>query len=238
MVLILGHRGYSGKYPENTLLAFKKAIEGGADGLEFDVRATKDSKLVVVHDDDLKHLCHKKGKVSEKKYSELMDYTIQGHRIPLLSEVLDYLKATEIKIINIEVKSQGHEEELLEAIWKSEIENKVLVSSFNYLVLEKIRSLDHEIRLGYAVDNRPDRVRMIGKLHKRVKLYSVNPFHNRTLSTRSFIKNAKKMGLVVIPWFRRHFSKFQRFEELKKLGVDGLIVDYPLEVKEFLKNGK
>jgi glycerophosphoryl diester phosphodiesterase len=237
MVLILAHRGYSGKYPENTLLALKKAAEAGADGVEFDVRTTKDSKLVVFHDNDLKHLCKKKGKLSDKRYSELKDYTVDGQKIPLLTEVLEYLKTTDMKLINIEAKVQGHEEEMLEVIYKYGMEDKVLISTFNYKVLEKLRSLDPEIKLGYAVDNRPDRVRRIGKLHKKIKLYSVNPFHNRTISTGRFIRDYKKMGLVVIPWFRRDFSKFQRFSQLKKMGVDGMIVDYPAEVKEFLKNG-
>ena len=48
---IYGHRGYSGKYPENTMLAFRKAAEAGCDGIELDVQLTKDGKLVVIHDE-------------------------------------------------------------------------------------------------------------------------------------------------------------------------------------------
>ena len=53
MTKLFGHRGYSGKYPENTLLAFQKAIEAGADGIELDVQFSKDGKLVVIHDETL-----------------------------------------------------------------------------------------------------------------------------------------------------------------------------------------
>ena len=45
------HRGFSGKYPENTMLAFKKALEAGADGIELDVQMTKDGQVVVIHYD-------------------------------------------------------------------------------------------------------------------------------------------------------------------------------------------
>ena len=47
---ILAHRGYSSIYPENTMLAFRKALEFGADGIEFDVQLTQDDQVVVIHD--------------------------------------------------------------------------------------------------------------------------------------------------------------------------------------------
>ena len=51
IVLNLGHRGFSGKYPENTMLAYRKAVEAGADGVELDVQLTKDGEVVVIHDE-------------------------------------------------------------------------------------------------------------------------------------------------------------------------------------------
>ena len=54
MSKIFGHRGFSGKYPENTMLAFEKAVEIGCDGIELDVHLTKDNVLVIIHDEDIK----------------------------------------------------------------------------------------------------------------------------------------------------------------------------------------
>ncbi len=64
--LNFGHRGFAGKYPENTMLSFRKAIEAGADILEMDVHLTSDNKLVVFHDDTLERMTSGEGKVSEK----------------------------------------------------------------------------------------------------------------------------------------------------------------------------
>ena len=50
---VIAHRGYCGKYPENTMLAFKKAVEAGCDEIELDVQLTKDGKVVVIHDETL-----------------------------------------------------------------------------------------------------------------------------------------------------------------------------------------
>lgn len=60
------HRGFKGKYPENTMLAFKKAIEAGADGIEFDVHLSKDGELVIIHDEFLDRTSDGEGLVSEK----------------------------------------------------------------------------------------------------------------------------------------------------------------------------
>ena len=50
---VFAHRGYSGEYPENTMLAFHKAVEAGADGIELDVHLTRDGELIVFHDDSV-----------------------------------------------------------------------------------------------------------------------------------------------------------------------------------------
>ena len=57
------HRGFSGKYPENTMLAFQKAIEVGADGIELDVQLTKDGEVVIIHDETIDRTTDGKGYV-------------------------------------------------------------------------------------------------------------------------------------------------------------------------------
>ena len=68
---IYAHRGYSGKYPENTMLAFEKAAETGCDGIELDVQLTKDGKLVVIHDESVDRTTTGTGKVKDFTYDEL-----------------------------------------------------------------------------------------------------------------------------------------------------------------------
>ena len=74
MSKIYGHRGFSGKYPENTMLAFKKAIEIGCDGIELDVHLTKDNELVIIHDEDIKRTANGQGLVRDMTLEELRKF--------------------------------------------------------------------------------------------------------------------------------------------------------------------
>ena len=69
---VYAHRGYSGKYPENTMLAFRKAAETGCDGIELDVQLTKDGKIVVIHDETVDRTTTGTGRVKDYTYEELI----------------------------------------------------------------------------------------------------------------------------------------------------------------------
>ena len=68
---VIAHRGYSGKYPENTMLAFEKAVEAGCDEIELDVHITKDGQVVVCHDEILGRAVDGAGAVKDHTYDEL-----------------------------------------------------------------------------------------------------------------------------------------------------------------------
>ncbi len=68
MVKNFAHRGFSGKYPENTMLAFEKAVEAGADGIELDVQLTKDGEIVIIHDETIDRTTDGKGFVADYTY--------------------------------------------------------------------------------------------------------------------------------------------------------------------------
>ena len=100
MTKIFGHRGYSGKYPENTMLAFKKAYEIGADGIECDVQRSKDGVLVISHDPDLKRIVGENKYIKDLTYNELSRYNFSNmkeynEKIPTLESLLIYAKDKE-----------------------------------------------------------------------------------------------------------------------------------------------
>ena len=68
---VFAHRGYSGKYPENTMLAFREAEKVGADGIELDVQLTKDGQIVIIHDETLNRTTNGKGYVKDYTLAEL-----------------------------------------------------------------------------------------------------------------------------------------------------------------------
>ena len=120
---VYAHRGYSGRYPENTMLAFENAVKATADYIELDVHETKDGEIVVIHDDNLK-------------------------RIPTLEEVMSYTKG-KIKL-NIEIKLSAYEPDLVEGvaalIEKYDYKDECYVTSMNYKALTEIKEINEEIK--------------------------------------------------------------------------------------------
>ena len=97
MIKNFAHRGFSGRYPENTLLAFEKAIEEGVDGIENDVQLTKDGEIIIMHDESVDRTTGGKGWVKDLTLAQLKELTANekygdrfpAQRVPTLREYLD-----------------------------------------------------------------------------------------------------------------------------------------------------
>ncbi len=143
----IAHRGFSGKYPENTKIAFKKAIELEADMIELDITLSKDKIPIIIHDDSLERTTNGKGKVRSSTYTELKlldagswknaKYSNEG--IPSLQEILLLIKKERIGL-NIEIKSSAFErkfskscieQQTLTLIQKYNLLNRIVISSFD-----------------------------------------------------------------------------------------------------------
>ena len=152
--IVFGHRGSPTYKTENTLSSFKKAIQQKVDGLELDVRCTKDKKVVIFHDKKLDRIAGIKSKVKNLFYDDLKKIVLnKGETIPLLDDISPLLK--NIKVLNIEIKSDsifsGYDsiKPVLNFIRKNQIEKKCIVSCFNPLVLLKVKCHHPKIILGY-----------------------------------------------------------------------------------------
>ena len=138
--LLLAHRGYSGKYPENTMLAFSKALEFGADGIECDLQRTKDGHFIVMHDETLDRTTTGRGRVDEFRLEELSQFKCGGgQEILTLESLLKWMPKD--KVINIEVKAGTiHTEDLPALIaqiraLRGEVQGsdeKTIISSFEH----------------------------------------------------------------------------------------------------------
>ena len=137
------HRGASGDYPENTLLAFKEGIKAGANGLELDVHKTKDGKLVVIHDEDVERTFQARGLVKDLTLDELRALTCRKQLfkdskeccVPTLEEVLELVKKHPVTL-NIELKTDvipynRIEEDVIRLIKAYQVQDQILISSFN-----------------------------------------------------------------------------------------------------------
>src|SRR5213592_4769429 len=121
-MIIFGHRGAPGypRHAENTNGSFKKALQCGATGLEFDVRRCGDGRLVVIHDDTIDRTTNGRGRVGDLSYEELRRFDAGfGEAIPLLSDVLDEFGTK--CLLNIEIK----EREIVDGVRKLVLEKRL-----------------------------------------------------------------------------------------------------------------
>jgi len=166
--LIIGHRGSPWLITENTLPSFSQAIDQGVDGLELDIRLSQDEQIVIFHDKDLGRLSDRNEKVKNLSLTELQSIQLKKQPnqteeiyIPSLNDLVPLLN--QIKVLNIEIKSDGLFENygilepLIKFLDKYKIDDKCIVSSFNPLILMKLRL------------NRPHTI--IGFLYNQNKLF-------------------------------------------------------------------
>jgi glycerophosphoryl diester phosphodiesterase len=216
-MLRIGHRGAKAYAPENTLSSFKKAIEIGVDAIELDVRKTKDNKLVVIHDADIKRTTNGKGLVAELTLKEIKGFSAEGgEKIPTLDEALDFLDK-KVKVL-IELKEVSMEEQVLSILHKRGLEKNVIITSFLEDALRKVRELDKEAETGliYAKHSNPVKAALELKANYLVALYRFTHTAN--------VQKAHENGLKVIVWT---INTPEEVEEFAKKGVDGIASDKP-----------
>ena len=151
MTRIFGHRGSSGEAPENTLAAFRKALEAGADGVELDLHGSRDGYPVVIHDPTLDRTTNGNGTVAEAPLEELRKLDagawfaseFVGERLPEFGEVLEWFRPTTATLC-VELKTgepavPGWLERALQMIQGAAMETRVILSSFNVETMGEIR---------------------------------------------------------------------------------------------------
>lgn len=229
--LVLGHRGASHSAPQNTLAAFRKAVEAGADGVELDVHLSRDGVPVVIHDAKVDATTDGTGFVHELALSELKSLDagasfapqFAGEAIPTLEEVLAEVGGQ--LLVNIELKagpSKALVAAVVEVIKRVEMESRVWFSSFKPYLLYQARSLIPDIPCGL----------LYGPLNVGTLL--LTPFtpyealHPYTaLVTERSVRRAHWRGLKVFAWTLDDQETAQQFAAW---GVDGIITNAPAEI--------
>lgn len=232
-VEVTAHRGYSAVYPENTIPAFKGAIQVGADWAELDVQQTADGEVIVMHDSNLKRTTGLDKEVWQVTWDEIKDLDngswfdkkYQTVRIPTLEEVLKVCRG---KIhLNIEIKPSGHdkdlEEQVAKLLKKYHMRDTCVVSSLKYDSLRKIKQADDSIETAYITSvsygNFTDLEYADG--------YSVES----TLLSKSFVNKAQKAGKQIYVWT---VNSEERLEKVVGMGIDNVITDDPVMAKELI----
>jgi glycerophosphoryl diester phosphodiesterase len=222
---VWAHRGASAIEVENTLAAFDKARDAGADGIELDVQLDRDGTVVVFHDTDLKRLTGRPERIEELSTGQRRAVRISGHPIPTLAEVLGELGELEC---NVEIKSNrvGRTGTLVQAtaevIRQSGRADQVLVSSFDPFALVQLHRHLPDVALAYLFhDEQPLPLRK-GWVGNWMGASVLHPQH--TLVNPDRMRAWHNAGLPINTWT---VDEPVELERLAKLGVDGVFCNDP-----------
>lgn len=163
--LLLAHRGFSGKYPENSPISFEKIVEETTcDGIESDVHITKDGKLVIFHDPIVDRTTNGTGYIKDKTFEEMLQLDIgswkspefEGQHVWQLEQLLDFCKENKL-LLNLELKNyevfyEGLEQMVIKEICDRQMQDTVFVSSFNHISMLEFKKLCPDIKTGLLYD--------------------------------------------------------------------------------------
>lgn len=229
--IIIAHRGASKQAPENTMAAFKRALELGAGGIELDVHLSADSHLVVTHDEQVDRTSNGKGLVRDKTFGELraLDFgswfspKFKAEKIPELEEVLQLIAGWD-GLLNIEIKNgpifyPGIEKAVADAIEKFHLTQRTIISSFNHYSLVEIRKLNPEIKTAplymSGIYEPWEYARRLGACAIHPLFYNIVP---------EVMKGCKLNGIKVNPYT---VDQPEYIKAMAAAGVDGIITNVP-----------
>ena len=221
-ILIIGHKGASTITPENTLKAFKKAIELKADYVEFDIHHTSDKQIIIHHDEDTLSTTGVLKRIKDTSLEELKKLDVgESEQIPTLRELI---KTTKGKIkLQPEIKSEGLVHDLVNILRENNLIETSIVSCFEIVELLKIKEIEPQLKLGYLIPKTLTKFQPIKQYIKRAvanQFYAIHPYH--TAVNKKLVEFTHERGLKINVWTVNEEDIMKR---LIDLGVDGIFTD-------------
>ena len=229
--LVVAHRGASRYAPENTLAAFRLALDQGARAVECDVRRTRDERLVVIHDATVDRTTDGSGLVSALPLETVRSFDAgrwfgaqyAGERVPLLEDLLRLVRGRaliQVHIKNDPSPAAGIEAQVLSELVRCGMEGEALVMSFDPESIRVVRSLRSEVATGILHAARPAEIVASARETGATALCL-----ERTYLDREVVAQARSARLGVCVWTVDHEAAFKRCQEL---GVDAVTSNDPL----------
>jgi glycerophosphoryl diester phosphodiesterase len=247
---LFAHRGASGEAPENTMAAFRRAIDVGVSYAELDVHATRDGQVVVIHDEALERTTNGQGKVQEHTLAELQQldagywfsadggqqfpFRAAGVRIPTLAEVLRGFPELRFTV-EIKQTEPAIEELVIAVVRDCGRAGDVILASEHDRAITRVRDLAPSIATSFAAGEVADFIQRVStdqfaEYHPAGLALQIPPeFHDVPLVTAETVTAAHALGLEVHVWT---INEPQEMERLLDLGVDGIMSDFPGRLRE------
>ena len=237
--VIIAHRGYKAKYPENTLAAFEGAADAGAQMIELDVRRTKDRQVVVIHDETLERTTDGRGAVKDQTLETLKQLDagswfhpwFAGERIPTLEEVFNRM-ANRI-LINIEIKatedkdhrlSDSIEQQVVDLIQRKKALSSVIISSFESKILQNVNQIQNAPPIALISKRAANQTTL--ELCKKLNVFSWHPKFN--IMDRKQVNMMHEANIKVFPY---NVNSLKEFQKAIRMEADGVIMD-DIEIAE------
>ena len=226
--LFIAHRGLHKNESENTTLAIKKAIKLGFTAIELDTLMSLDKKIVCSHNLDLERETKGRGFVDDKKYNELKTVLHRTNKnkkpnkgLPLIDKIFKETKQEVLFIIDIKTKRAWDlypAIKLVKLIKKYKKKEKVIISSFNPLIVFFVKRMDSKILTGLIIKNQ--------SVLKLTNIVHPDFLHLRgDIVNDSVVSYAKKKHLPINTWT---INNAAAWKWLQKKGVSGIITDEPV----------
>ncbi|MFX1503722.1 MAG: glycerophosphodiester phosphodiesterase [Promethearchaeota archaeon] len=238
-ILYIGHRGTRVNSDENTIESFKKALEFGANYIEFDVRKTNDGKLIILHDSTLDRTTNGSGLIRNLRYNEVLKFRTKNYnfKIPLLSQTIKILKGR-IKFM-IDLKEDDIKEKILDLVNKFNLLDDCIFSGRNLSVLEDIKSTYQNSKICYNITKGLElKVNEFLDSNRLEKL----KFKPDMISLRSnlvnikFIQKCRLNNIKSLAWdFISYNNPINIIKSMINMGIDGILFDNYKNIKK-IKN--
>lgn len=233
---ITAHRGDSLNYPENTILAFDSAVSKDADWIELDVQLTKDKEIVVCHDANLKRVAGVDKNIYDLSYEELSQINIKNNnddtnvKIPLLSDVFRWGLFNNVSF-NVELKPYDDDltlvKKVIELVKKYYLEDRVILSSNKYSILEEIKNVDDKVSTAYIMSLAYGDISKLDKADNfSIEASSIN---------KDLVKKLHNDGKEVFAWT---VNARDSINKMLDLNVDNIITDDVDYAKKLLFESK
>ena len=232
-IWVIAHRGASGYAPENTMSAFRRAVEMGAPFIETDLQITRDARVIAMHDFTLDRTTNGKGQVHLSTMEEIRRLdagawfdgrgreSFAGEHVPRLEEILDFAEKYDANFF-LEIKSGpawGAEHAVVGTLRDRGASARVVILSFDPATLDAVHQLDSTMMTGLLCEHPSNDL-----VERTVRAGARQLVARGDLITASDVEKAHRAGLQVVAWT---INEPEQMRHLIAAGLDGIMTDYP-----------
>ena len=233
----IAHRGASGSAPENTLAAFKKAMEIGVDAVELDLHGTADGEIVVIHDDSLNRTTNIRGAINQTTLERIkcadagawFDADFTGEPVPTLTEALKCIASggalcKRAPIAVLEIKDALIGEAVVAKIREANMLEMAVIISFHASLLQNVRAVEPRIPTGWLIGNNNGSDSPVQLCQQLTELGSSLLNVNHLMITAEFAYEVRRRGITLWSWT---VDSLDRMRQMKGFGVQGITSNHP-----------